>query len=117
MACAAVALSFIFSLIVFWYLPASGIFKDYLFTWIESEPFKAEIAFQVDALTAVMLLVITGIGFLIHVYSIGYMGNDPGYYRYFAYLNLFMAMMLTLVLLLYAGHRLFDLTKILQPIG
>ena len=108
LACAAVALSFILSLIVFWYLPASGIFKDYLFTWIESEPFKAEIAFQVDALTAVMLLVITGIGFLIHVYSLGYMGQDEGMVRYFAYLNLFVFFMLLLVmadnlLLLFVG--------------
>ncbi|MEE9145303.1 MAG: NADH-quinone oxidoreductase subunit L [Candidatus Binatia bacterium] len=108
LACAAVALSFILSLIVFWYLPASGIFKDYLFTWIESEPFKAEIAFQVDALTAVMLLVITGIGFLIHVYSLGYMGHDEGMVRYFAYLNLFVFFMLLLVmadnlLLLFVG--------------
>ncbi len=107
-ACAAVALSFILSLIVFWYLPASGILKDYLFTWIESEPFKAEIAFQVDALTAVMLLVITGIGFLIHVYSLGYMGQDEGMVRYFAYLNLFVFFMLLLVmadnlLLLFVG--------------
>jgi len=45
-----------------------------------------------------MLLVVTGVGFLIHVYSVGYMASEGGYYRYFAYLNLFMAMMLTLVL-------------------
>jgi NADH-quinone oxidoreductase subunit L len=55
-------------------------------------------AYQLDPLSAVMLLVVTGVGFLIHVYSVGYMGHDPGYYRYFAYLNLFMTMMLTLVL-------------------
>ncbi|MGH9869212.1 MAG: NADH-quinone oxidoreductase subunit L [Candidatus Polarisedimenticolia bacterium] len=54
--------------------------------------------FVLDPLSAVMILVVTGVGFLIHVYSIGYMGGDPGYWRYFTYLNLFMAMMLTLVL-------------------
>ncbi|MDH3283361.1 MAG: NADH-quinone oxidoreductase subunit L [Acidobacteriota bacterium] len=54
--------------------------------------------FSVDALTVVMLLVVSGIGTLIHVYSIGYMAGDPGYPRFFAYMNLFMAMMLTLVL-------------------
>jgi NADH-quinone oxidoreductase subunit L len=55
-------------------------------------------AYQLDPLSAVMLLVVNGVGFLIHVYSVGYMRGDPGYYRYFAYLNLFMAMMLVLVL-------------------
>ncbi len=53
---------------------------------------------QLDPLSAIMLLFVTGIGFLIHVYSIGYMWDDPGFYRFFAYLNLFMFMMLTLVL-------------------
>ena len=54
--------------------------------------------FRLDPLSAVMILVVTGVGFLIHVYSVGYMGHDPGYARYFSYLNLFTAMMLTLVL-------------------
>ena len=51
-----------------------------------------------DPLTCVMLLVVTGVGFLIHVYSIGYMGHEGGYYRFFGYMNLFMFSMLTLVL-------------------
>src|SRR5436309_8375940 len=54
--------------------------------------------FTLDPLSAVMLLVVTGVGFLIHVYSVGYMAHEEGYWRYFAYLNLFMAMMLILVL-------------------
>ena len=54
--------------------------------------------FALDPLSAVLLLVVTGVGFLIHVYSVGYMSHEDGYWRYFAYLNLFMAMMLTLVL-------------------
>jgi NADH-quinone oxidoreductase subunit L len=69
--------------------------------WIEvggSGGLSVPWAYQLDPLSAVMLLVVTGVGFLIHVYSVGYMGHDAGYYRYFAYLNLFMAMMLTLVL-------------------
>ncbi|HEX7184855.1 MAG TPA: NADH-quinone oxidoreductase subunit L [Thermoanaerobaculia bacterium] len=57
-----------------------------------------DVAFLLDPLSAVMLFVVTFVGFLIHVYSVGYMGHDPGYRRYFAYLNLFMAMMLLLVL-------------------
>ncbi len=108
LASTAVALSFLLSLWVFWLLPTGGIFKDALFTWIESGPFKAEISFQVDALTTVMLLVITGIGLLIHIYSLGYMGHDEGMVRYFAYLNLFVFFMLLLVmadnlLLLFVG--------------
>ena len=69
-----------------------------LYEWITGESFAFNIGFRVDALTAVMLLVITGVGFLIHVYSIGYMHGDEGYTRYFAYLNLFVFSMLILVL-------------------
>ncbi|RKU28373.1 NADH-quinone oxidoreductase subunit L [Candidatus Poribacteria bacterium] len=69
-----------------------------LYTWISGENFTFNIGFQVDALTTIMLLVITGVGFLIHVYSIGYMHGDEGYTRYFAYLNLFVFAMLILVL-------------------
>ena len=60
--------------------------------------FSANIAFLVDPLSSVMLLVITGVGFLIHVYSIGYMHDDPGYSRFFCYLNLFIFFMLLLVM-------------------
>jgi len=73
-----------------------------LYDWIigdfGDDSFAFNIGFYVDALTAVMLLVITGVGFLIHVYSIGYMHGDEGYTRYFAYLNLFVFAMLILVL-------------------
>src|ERR1051326_6436509 len=68
------------------------------FTWIQSGTFSVPLAFSVDRLTAVMLLVVTGIGSLIHIYSIGYMAHEEGYYRFFAYMNLFMFFMLTLVL-------------------
>jgi NADH-quinone oxidoreductase subunit L len=61
-------------------------------------PFQVDWAFLLDPLSSVMVLVVTFVGFLIHVYSIGYMGQDPGYARYMAYLNLFMFAMLTLVL-------------------
>ena len=70
----------------------------FVYSWISSESFNVNIGFHVDALTTVMLLVITGVGFLIHVYSIGYMHGDEGYTRYFAYLNLFVFAMLILVL-------------------
>ena len=68
------------------------------FTWIEAGSFRADFALQVDQLTLIMLLVVTGVGWLIHLYSIGYMADDTGYRRFFAYLNLFMFFMLTLVL-------------------
>jgi NADH-quinone oxidoreductase subunit L len=97
-ACAAVALSFLASLWIFSLLSPSDVFRDTVFTWIDSEPFQASLSFQADALTAVMLLVITGIGFLIHVYSLGYMAHDEGMIRYFAYLNLFVFFMTLLVL-------------------
>ncbi len=67
-------------------------------TWLSAGPFSAEFGIYLDQLSLVMLLVVTGVGFLIHVYSVGYMEHEGGYYRYFAYLNLFMFFMLTLVL-------------------
>ncbi|MEE8585574.1 MAG: proton-conducting transporter membrane subunit, partial [Acidobacteriota bacterium] len=69
-----------------------------LFTWIEAGEFVSRAAFLFDPLSAVMILIVTGVGFLIHVYSVGYMQGEDGYYRYFAYLNLFIFMMSLLVL-------------------
>src|SRR5271167_1707999 len=67
-------------------------------TWLGSGSFSVEFGTYLDQLSLVMLLVVTGVGFLIHVYSVGYMAHEGGYYRYFAYLNIFMFFMLTLVL-------------------
>jgi NADH-quinone oxidoreductase subunit L len=72
--------------------------QEYLAHWIRSGPFVVDFAFYLDQLSLVMLLVVTGVGFLIHIYSVGYMWDDPSYYRFFAYLNLFMFFMLTLIL-------------------
>jgi len=72
--------------------------KAKLYTWIFAGAFTADMALQVDALSAVMLFVVCGVGFLVHVYSIGYMHGDPSYHRFFTYLNLFMTSMLILVL-------------------
>ncbi|MGA2630584.1 MAG: NADH-quinone oxidoreductase subunit L [Terriglobia bacterium] len=86
----------------------SNTFTKILYTWLPLGAFhlsngimgnlSIDVAFQLDHLSAVMMLVVTGIGFLIHVYSIGYMGHEGGYYRFFGYLNLFMFSMLVLVL-------------------
>ncbi|HWP24019.1 MAG TPA: NADH-quinone oxidoreductase subunit L [Candidatus Binatia bacterium] len=98
LASAAVGASFALALYVFWQLPANGVFRDFVYTWIESGSFRVNLSFQVDALSAVMALVVTGIGFLIHVYSLGYMGHDADMVRFFIYLNLFIFFMLLLVI-------------------
>ena len=73
-------------------------YEMHWFTWIPAGDFVVEVGFVIDALTACLLIVVTTIGLLVHVYSIGYMSHDPGYWRFFAYLNLFMFSMLLLVL-------------------
>ncbi|OEV00845.1 MULTISPECIES: NADH-quinone oxidoreductase subunit L [Streptomyces] len=79
-----------------------------LFSWVPVEGFQADVAFQLDQLSMTFVLLITGVGTLIHIYSVGYMEHDPGRRRFFGYLNLFLAAMLLLVLadnflLLYVG--------------
>jgi NADH-quinone oxidoreductase subunit L len=69
-----------------------------IYTWIPAGDFQVDVRFHVDALTACLLIVVTTIGMLVHVYSIGYMSHDPGYWRFFAYLNLFMFSMLLLIM-------------------
>jgi NADH-quinone oxidoreductase subunit L len=73
-------------------------YQEFVAHWIRSGNFSADFALYLDQLSLVMLLVVTGVGFLIHIYSVGYMWDDPSYYRFFSYLNLFMFFMLTLVL-------------------
>ncbi len=77
---------------------AGAALVDHVFTWIAVGPLTVDLTFRLDALTSVMVLVVTGVGFLIHLYSVGYMEDDPDLARYFAYLNLFTASMLVLVL-------------------
>nr|MBA3527784.1 NADH-quinone oxidoreductase subunit L [Propionibacteriaceae bacterium] len=72
--------------------------SQHLFTWIPSGTFDVQVNLFADQLTAIMLLVVTSVGLLVHVYSIGYMHGDGGYYRFFAYLPLFVFSMLMLVL-------------------
>jgi NADH-quinone oxidoreductase subunit L len=78
-------------------IPEAGIHFT-LYQWIPAGNFVVDVNFAVDALTAVMLIVVTTIGMLVHVYSIGYMAHDPGRWRFFTYLNFFMFSMLLLVL-------------------
>jgi len=100
--CTAVGLSLFVSIAVFFNLisrpPADRSVVVALFTWITSGSFQIDAAFLIDPLSTLMALVVTGVGFLIHVYSIGYMHDDHAYWRYFSFLNLFVFFMLMLVL-------------------
>ncbi len=99
-ACLAVLASFAVSLGVFFELNASESksFVIPIFDWISAGTVKIPFSFLIDPLSALMLLIITGIGFLIHLYSVGYMHHDTGFGKFFAYLNLFIFFMLLLVL-------------------
>ena len=97
---------------------AGGGLTATLFTWFTAGEFTVSAGLLMDHLSALMALVVTGVGFLIHVYSIGYMADDPAYARYFAYLNLFVASMLLLVLggnllVLFVGWELVGLCSYL----
>ncbi len=100
----AIALTFCgaaFALALFIALRFSSASAPYYFDlahWLRSGDFHVDFSFYLDQLSLVMMLVVTGVGFLIHIYSVGYMWDDDGYYRFMAYLNLFMFFMLTLVL-------------------
>ncbi len=98
---AVVILSFLISAAIAWTMiqhSGDAPFVQRYGTWMPAGTLQVEWAFQLDHLSMVMVLIITGIGSLIHLFSIGYMREDPGYPRYFAYLNLFVMFMLALVL-------------------
>ena len=111
-ACTPVIVAFGLSLQAFLALkglePEHRFLIDRLYTWVNLGSLKVDMAFWVDPLSAVMILVVTGVGGLIHIYSVGYMHDDRAFWRFFAFLNLFTAAMLTLVmgdnlLLLFVG--------------
>jgi NADH-quinone oxidoreductase subunit L len=93
-----IGLAFVFALLIFSQVLGGQKVDQTYFTWWQSGDFNVPFNLYVDALSTLMVLVITGVGFLIHVYSIGYMRDDPGYSRFFAYMNLFVFSMLLLVL-------------------
>ncbi len=121
-ACGVVGASFVVSLVAFGAMQYADehhrIINVSLYSWIPVGGFKVDVAFLLDPLSALMLLVVTGVGLLIHVYSIGYMEHDEGYGRFFTYLNLFVFSMLMLVLgnnylLMYVGWELVGLCSYL----
>ncbi|MDQ3138024.1 MAG: NADH-quinone oxidoreductase subunit L [Gemmatimonadota bacterium] len=85
-------------LVELWREPPHAPLVVHLWSWLPVDRLQVAFAFQVDQLSTVMLLIVTGVGSLIHLFSVGYMREDPGYARYFAYLNLFVVFMLVLVL-------------------
>lgn len=101
-ACSAVGASFLTSILIFLKLierpPTDRFFEKIIFDWVVSGNFNTVIGYQVDPLSILMALIVTGVSFFIHIYSVGYMHDDPGFPRYFTYLNLFVFMMLNLVL-------------------
>lgn len=102
LACTSLLFSFALSVALFFELlgapDGNKAFTFTAFEWIAAGNFSASISLLVDPLSAIMMLIITGVGFLIHVYSVGYMHNDDGYHRFFMYLNLFIFFMLLLVM-------------------
>ena len=117
-----VGASFVVSLLAFFAMQAlpehDRVINVPVYSWIPVGEFKIDVAFLLDPLSALMLLVVTGVGFLIHVYSMGYMEHDENYGRFFTYLNLFVFSMLILVLgnnylLMYVGWELVGLCSFL----
>jgi NADH-quinone oxidoreductase subunit L len=93
-----ILLSFGLSIAAFLQVKSSGPINVSVFDWFSVNSFKVQFAFLIDQLSALMLLIITGVGFLIHLYSVGYMHHDKGFGKFFSYLNLFVFFMLLLVL-------------------
>src|SRR2546430_9592241 len=93
-----IGLAFVFALVILSQVLGGQKLDQSYFTWWQSADFNVPFNLYVDALSTLMILVITGVGFLIHVYSIGYMREDAGFSRFFAYMNLFVFSMLLLVL-------------------
>ena len=121
-ACGSVGLAFLISVRILLDLlalpPDQRLFTQTLFDWISVGELSTHVSLLVDPLSTLMILVVTGVGFLIHVYSVGYMGHDSDYSRYFSWLNLFTFSMLLLVLadnflLLFVGWELVGLCSYL----
>ena len=97
----AVGLSFLVTVCIFFQFlklpPEARPVENVIFTWIAAGSFQAQVAFLIDPLSLIMLLIVSGVSTLIHIYSVSYMHDDTGFYRFFTYLNLFVSMMLILV--------------------
>ena len=96
----AVGFSFFLSLYVFYQIVFGGVgtFNETIYTWLVAGNVRFEIGFMIDSLTALMMVVVTFVSWMVHIYTIGYMHDDPGYQRFFSYINLFTFAMLMLVM-------------------
>src|SRR5476649_926771 len=90
--------SFLASCLIFADVWAGNVYNGSVYTWITSGETRLEIGFLVDRLTAIMMVVVTFVSLMVHVYTIGYMAEDPGYQRFFSYISLFTFSMLMLVM-------------------
>ena len=97
---AGVSVSFILSLIAFNHLvfENGAVYNDTVYTWMVSDGIRFEVGFLIDQLTVLMMSVVTGVSLMVHIYTIGYMKEDPGYQRFFSYISLFTFSMLMLVM-------------------
>ena len=97
---AGVAASFVLSLLAFNHIVLEGgdVYNQTVYTWMVSDGLKFEVGFLIDTLTVMMLCVVTGVSLMVHLYTIGYMHDDPGYQRFFSYISLFTFSMLMLVM-------------------
>ncbi len=95
---AGVAVAFIASVVIFQDVQAGNVFNGSVYTWMTSGDVRFEIGFLIDPLTTMMMLVVTFVSLMVHVYTIGYMHDDPGYQRFFSYISLFTFSMLMLVM-------------------
>src|SRR5688572_27772647 len=93
-----VLLSFLCSCVIMWDVLKGGTFNGSVYTWLVSDGIRMEVGFLVDRLTALMMVVVTFVSLCVHVYTIGYMHEDPGYQRFFSYISLFTFSMLMLVM-------------------
>ena len=95
---ASVALSFIASIVIFIDVLQGNFYNGSVYTWMTSGEMAIEIGFLIDTLSATMMVIVTGVSLMVHVYTIGYMQGDPGYQRFFSYISLFTFSMLMLVM-------------------
>src|SRR5574343_714424 len=95
---AGVAVAFIASVVIFKDVQAGNTFNGTVYTWLTSGDYRFEVGFMIDTLTTTMMLVVTFVSLMVHIYTIGYMQEDPGYNRFFSYISLFTFSMLMLVM-------------------
>jgi len=95
---AGVAIAFLASLVIFQDVQDGHVFNGAVYTWLQSGGLTLQVGFLIDKLTVMMMLVVTFVSLMVHVYTIGYMADDPGYQRFFSYISLFTFSMLMLVM-------------------